>query len=298
MPEPVLLTTNFPDLKLFKKGKVRDVYDFGDRLLLVATDRISAFDVVLPNGIPYKGKVLTQLSAFWFEFTQSLIPNHLMATEVVQFPAETRKYQEIVSGRTMLVKKSQLIEIECVVRGYLAGSGWKEYQSTGAVCGVQLPKGLVESSKLPEPIFTPATKASSGHDINISEKEMVNIIGQDIGKQLKEKSLAIYQAAATYAESRGFVISDTKFEFGIMDNQIILIDEILTPDSSRFWPKDDYQPGRAQRSFDKQFVRDYLETLDWDKTPPGPNLPEEVVNKTSKKYLEAYQRLVGIELKK
>jgi phosphoribosylaminoimidazole-succinocarboxamide synthase len=298
MPAAVILTTDLPELKLFKRGKVRDVYDLGENLLLVATDRISAFDVVLPNGIPYKGKVLTQLSSFWFNFTKSIIPNHLITTERGGFPPETKKYLDILDGRTMLVKKSNLVEIECVVRGYLAGSGWKEYQLSGAVCGIQLPKGFVESSRLPEPIFTPTTKASSGHDINISEKEMINLVGQDIGRQLKEKSIAIYQTATKYAESRGIIISDTKFEFGLLDNQLILIDEILTPDSSRFWPKDDYQPGRVQKSFDKQFVRNYLETLDWDKTPPGPTLPDDVVTKTSEKYLEAYQRLVGNKLKK
>lgn len=292
----VLLSTKFPDLKLFKKGKVRDVYDLGDTLLLVATDRISAFDVVLPNGIPDKGKILTNLSVFWFEFTRPIIPNHLITSEVAQFPAEVKRYREILTGRTMLVKKSKLVEIECVVRGYLAGSGWREYKSTGKICGMQLPKELVESSKLSVPIFTPATKASSGHDINISESEMINRVGKNVGDILKEKSLAIYQAASQYAEQQGIIISDTKFEFGILDNEVILIDEILTPDSSRFWPKDDYHPGRPQKSFDKQFVRDYLETLDWDKTSPGPTLPNEVVQKTSEKYREAYQRLVGKRL--
>ncbi|MCX7919195.1 MAG: phosphoribosylaminoimidazolesuccinocarboxamide synthase [bacterium] len=289
----VIVTTNLPDLKLFKRGKVRDVYEFGNQLLIVATDRISAFDVVLPNGIPYKGKVLTQLSLFWFEFTKHIVPNHLITAEINEFPSETEQYRDILMGRSMLVKKSKVVEIECVVRGYLAGSAWKEYQATGTICGIKLPQGLRESSKLPEPIFTPATKASSGHDINISEKEMINIVGYDIGMQLKEKSIAIYTEALSYAESRGIIISDTKFEFGFVDDKLILIDEILTPDSSRFWPKDDYQPGRPQKSFDKQFVRDYLETLDWDKTAPGPPLPDDVVNKTSEKYLEAYQRLVG-----
>lgn len=292
----VLLTIDIPELTLFKKGKVRDIYDLGDKLLLIATDRISAFDVVLPNGIPDKGKVLTQLSAFWFEYTKAIIPNHLIATDVTDFPEVTKKYQQLLTERAMLVKKSRGVEIECVVRGYLAGSGWKEYQKSGTVCGIQLPKGLVESSKLPEPIFTPSTKASTGHDINISEPEMINIVGQDLGKMLKEKSLAIYATAAKFAESRGIIISDTKFEFGILDNQLILIDEVLTPDSSRFWQQDEYSPGQSQKSFDKQFVRDYLETLDWDKTPPGPVLPEEVVNKTSEKYREAYQRLVGKKL--
>lgn len=298
MLEPVLLTTNFPNLKLYKKGKVRDVYDLGESILFIATDRISAFDVVLPNGIPYKGKVLTQLSSFWFQYTKSIIPNHLITSEVTEFPSETKKYQQVLTGRTILVKKSHLIEIECVVRGYLAGSAWKEYKTSGTVCGLKLSKGLVESSKLPEPIFTPSTKASSGHDINISEQEMMNIVGRYVGQQLKDKSLALYQSAANYAESCGIIISDTKFEFGILNGELILIDEILTPDSSRFWPKDGYQPGQPQKSFDKQFVRDYLESLDWDKIPPGPTLPDEVVKKTSEKYLEAYQRFVGKELKK
>jgi phosphoribosylaminoimidazole-succinocarboxamide synthase len=293
----VLLTIDIPALPFFRKGKVRDIYDLGDKLLLIATDRISAFDVVLPNGIPDKGKVLTQLSAFWFEYTNSIIPNHLISTKVTDFPEATKKYQQMLNGRTMLVKKSRGVEIECVVRGYLAGSGWKEYQKSGTVCGIQLPKGLVESSKLPEPIFTPSTKASSGHDINISEQEMINIIGRDLGKMLKEKSLAIYQTAAKYAESHGIIISDTKFEFGILDDELILIDEVLTPDSSRFWQQDEYLPGQSQKSFDKQFVRDYLETLDWNKTPPGPILPEEVISKTREKYREAYFRLVGKQLR-
>ncbi|MFB3897425.1 MAG: phosphoribosylaminoimidazolesuccinocarboxamide synthase [bacterium] len=292
----VLLTLDIPELILFRKGKVRDIYDLGDTLLFIATDRISAFDVVLPNGIPDKGKVLTQLSVFWFEYTKSIIPNHLISIDITDSPKVPKKYQQLLDGRTMLVKKSRGVAIECVVRGYLAGSGWKEYQKSGTVCGIQLPKGLVESSKLPEPIFTPSTKASTGHDINISEQEMINIVGQDLGKMLKEKSLAIYTTAAKYAESRGIIISDTKFEFGLLNNELILIDEVLTPDSSRFWQQDEYSPGRSQKSFDKQFVRDYLETLDWDKTPPGPVLPEEVVNKTSQKYREAYQRLVGKKL--
>jgi phosphoribosylaminoimidazole-succinocarboxamide synthase len=292
----ILLSIDIPELKLFRKGKVRDIYDFGDSLLLIATDRISAFDVVLPNGIPDKGKVLTQLSVFWFEYTKSIIPNHLISVAVSDFPAITEKYQQRLAGRTMLVKKSQGVEIECVVRGYLAGSGWKEYQNSGTICGIQLPKGLIESSKLPEPIFTPSTKASSGHDINISEQEMFRIVGKDLGIMLKEKSLAIYQTAARYAESRGIIISDTKFEFGILNDELILIDEILTPDSSRFWQKDEYLPGQSQKSFDKQFVRDYLETLDWNKTPPGPTLPDDVVSKTSEKYREAYYRLVGKNL--
>lgn len=295
MPMNVLLSTEFPKLQLFKKGKVRDIYEFGGNLLIVATDRISAFDVVMPNGIPDKGKVLTQLSIFWFEFTKDIIKNHLISGEADEFPDEVREYKDILSGRSMLVEKSKPLPVECVVRGYLAGSGWKEYCQKGTVCGIELPRGLRESEKLPEPIFTPATKAEAGHDINLTEQQAGEIVGRQIFEKLKAKSLALYQKAARYAESKGIIIADTKFEFGKNGDEIILIDEVLTPDSSRFWPQDEYRAGSPQKSFDKQFARDYLEGLDWDKTPPAPVLPDEIVQKTREKYLEAFRRLVGKE---
>lgn len=296
MEEQVLLNIDLPGIKLFKKGKVRNVFDLGDKLLLVASDRISAFDSVMPNGIPDKGKILTQLSAFWFDFTKSIIDNHLISANVADFPAEIKIHEDIkkaIDKRTMLTKKTDSIDIECVARGYLSGSAWKEYQESGSVCGIKLPAGLKESDKLPEPIFTPATKAASGHDINISEKEMIDIIGAEVGNFLKEKTLTVYNTARDYADTKGIIIADTKFEFGKVDNKIILIDEILTPDSSRFWPKDTYKPGGAQPSFDKQFVRDYLISIKWNKEPPAPRLSEEVVLKTREKYLEAYKMLTG-----
>jgi phosphoribosylaminoimidazole-succinocarboxamide synthase len=296
--DQVLLDINLPGIKLYKKGKVRNVFDLGDKLLLVASDRISAFDSVMPNGIPDKGKILTQISAFWFDFTKSIIENHMLSADVYKFPSEIKINEEVkkvLDKRSMLVKKTEMIEIECVARGYLSGSGWKEYEETGSVCGIRLPSGLKESDKLPEPIFTPATKAASGHDINISEKEMKDRVGPEVGNILKEKTLAVYHAARDYADSKGIIIADTKFEFGRLDNKVILIDEILTPDSSRFWPKDTYKPGGPQFSFDKQFVRDYLISIKWNREPPAPRLSEEVVIKTREKYLEAFRRLTGKE---
>lgn len=289
----VLLTTKLPDIKMLKAGKVRDIYDLGDKLLIVATDRISAFDVILPDGIPGKGKVLTGLSVFWFGLTCEIISNHLITAEAALFPERLQKYSSILNGRAMLVQRADVIPIECVVRGYLAGSGWKEYQEKGSVCGVKLPSGLRKGARIAEPIFTPATKATEAHDINISEKEAGELIGHKLIQELKAKSLEIYSMASHYALARGIIIADTKLEFGLIDNKTILIDELLTPDSSRFWPNDEYEPGRSQPSFDKQFVRDYLETVNWDKASPPPHLPPEIIAKTSEKYYEAYQRLTS-----
>ena len=272
---------------------MRDVYAIEDKLLIVTTDRISAFDVVLPNPIPYKGAVLTAFSVFWFDFLKDVVDNHLITTYVDEFPEPLSRNQDQLQGRSMLVVRTEVFPIECVARGYLAGSGWKEYQKTGEVCGVKLPAGMKESDKLPEPIFTPATKEETGHDENISEREMARRIGDDATRRLKELTLTLYSRAADYADSRGIIIADTKFEFGVNDGQVILIDEALTPDSSRFWPKETYEPGRGQPSFDKQYLRDYLETIDWNKQPPGPILPETVVERTSEKYLEAYRLLTG-----
>ena len=273
---------------------MRDIYDLGDRLLIVATDRISAFDVVMPNPIPDKGKVLTQLSKFWFELTKEIVPNHVISTEVEDFPKECKPYQEILRGRSMLVVKTEPLSVECVVRGYLSGSGWEEYKKKGEVCGIPLSKGLLESSKLEEPIFTPATKAEMGlHDENITFEKVEKIVGKELAKRLKSLSLAIYKKARDFAEQRGILIADTKMEFGMKDGKLLLIDELLTPDSSRFWPKDGYRPGGSQKSFDKQFLRDYLLSLKWDKSPPAPELPEEIIRKTREKYLEAYERLGG-----
>ncbi|MCM8778611.1 MAG: phosphoribosylaminoimidazolesuccinocarboxamide synthase [Candidatus Omnitrophica bacterium] len=290
--EDVLKETDFPGLKLFKRGKVRDVYEFGDKLLIVSTDRISCFDVILPTCIPYKGKVLNQISRFWFDFTREIVPNHFITAEVERYPSEAQRYKEIINGRSMLVKKTKPIPIECVVRGYLSGSAWKEYQKTESISGIRLPKGLREAEKLPFPIFTPATKEEIGHDINITQEFVEKKLGKEITQEIKEISLKIYAKASLYAEAKGIIIADTKFEFGMDGDKIILIDEVLTPDSSRFWPKDGYQPGKPQPSFDKQFVRDYLESLDWDKTPPAPELPEEIVKKTAEKYLQALKMLV------
>jgi len=295
MAEKVVLQTEFKDLKLFRRGKVRDVYDLGDKLLIVSTDRISCFDVVLPNGIPYKGKVLTGLSCFWFDFLKSVLPNHFVTADVDQYPAEVKKYKEELLGRSMLVKKSKALPIECIVRGYLSGSGWKEYQKSRSICGINLPSGLKESSKLPEIIFTPSTKAEEGHDINVRADFVEKQLGKEITDQIQDLSIAIYKKAADYGLEKGIIIADTKFEFGIYDNKVILIDEVLTPDSSRFWPRKEYEPGRPQSSFDKQFVRDYLEGLDWDKTPPAPGLPEDIISKTTRKYLEAFDILTGKE---
>jgi phosphoribosylaminoimidazole-succinocarboxamide synthase len=290
----VISTTDFKALTLKGRGKVRDIYDLGDRLLIVATDRISAFDVVMPNPIPDKGKILTQLSKFWFDLTKEIIPNHIVSTEVEDYPKDCKSYREMLRDRSMLVVKTDVLPIECVVRGYLSGSGWEEYRKTGVVCQIPLPKGLLESSKLEEPIFTPATKAEMGlHDENITFEKVEKIVGKDRAKQLRSLSLAIYKKARDFAEGRGIIIADTKMEFGIKGKHLYLIDELLTPDSSRFWPKEGYRPGGPQKSFDKQFLRDYLLSLKWDKNPPAPQLPEEIVEKTREKYLEAYERLVG-----
>lgn len=288
-----MIEAELPGIQLFKRGKVRDVFDLGDKLLIVATDRISCFDSVLPTPIPDKGKILNMLSLFWFDYTKKIIDNHVITADVKKYPKELRKYSDILDKRSVLAKKAKLIEIECVVRGYLSGSGWAEYKEKGTVSGIKLPSGLKESSKLPEPIFTPSTKASSGHDTNINEAEMRKIVGDKIGDVLKTKTLEVYKAACEHAESKGIIIADTKFEFGELDGKIILIDEILTPDSSRFWPKDSYKEGGSQLSYDKQFARDYLLSINWDKNPPAPPLSEEVIQKTREKYLEAYKKLVG-----
>jgi phosphoribosylaminoimidazole-succinocarboxamide synthase len=294
-----------PELKFLRSGKARDIYEVDDdRLLIVATDRISAFDCVLPNAIPHKGRALTQLSRFWFDRFSALVPNHMIAADLNEFPAEllsslSDESKAMLAGRSMLVRRAEVIPFECVVRGYLAGSGWKDYRRTGAVCGHSLPEGLVESAELPRPIFTPATKAEEGHDINVSIEEMSRSLGCDLTGRLEEISLKIYAEAARYAETRGVIICDTKFEFGLIKGQStlpILVDEALTPDSSRFWPRDSYAPGKPQPSFDKQFVRDYLETLDWDKRPPAPPLPTEITRITSEKYLEAFRLLTGHDL--
>lgn len=293
MAEKVLITTDFKDLKLFRRGKVRDVYDLGENLLIISSDRISCFDVVLPCGIPHKGEILTAISNFWFDFTKDIIPNHFITSDLDKYPQELKKHKEYLSKRSMLTIKSNPLPVECIVRGYLSGSGWKEYEKQGSVCGIKLPVGLKESGKLPEVIFTPSTKADVGHDQNVSQKHIEGIIGKENSERIAEVSIAIYKKASEYALSRGIIIADTKFEFGIYNNEIILIDEVLTPDSSRFWPLGQYTPGRPQVSFDKQFVRDYLETLDWGKTPPAPMLTEEVILKTRDKYLEAYKMLIG-----
>jgi phosphoribosylaminoimidazole-succinocarboxamide synthase len=293
--EPIL-QLDLPGVKKLRSGKVRDIFDLGDALLLVASDRISAFDVIMPNGIPRKGEVLTQISHFWFEKFAALVPNHLFARANDPLPKNLRPFAAQLARRSMIVKKAKPLAIECIVRGYLSGSGWKEYKQSHTVCGIKLPAGLTESAELPEPIFTPSTKAEAGHDENISFEQAQKIIGNDLATQARDLSLKIYGAGRDYARQRGIIIADTKFEFGLSDGGLILIDEVMTPDSSRFWPADQYQPGRGQPSFDKQFVRDYLETLDWNKTPPGPVLPPAVVTKTSAKYLEAYERLTGKKL--
>ena len=295
MNEP-LLQLDLPGIKKVKSGKVREVFDLGDSLLFVATDRISAFDCIMPNGIPRKGEVLTQISYFWFDRFAPFQPNHLLSRADDPLPAVLQPFSQQVARRSMIVKKCEPLAIECVVRGYLAGSGWKEYRQSNTVCGIKLPSGLLESSELPEPVFTPATKAETGHDLNISFAEAAKIVGADIAEQARAASLKIYTTARDYARQRGIIIADTKFEFGICDGKLILIDEVLTPDSSRFWPLDQYQAGRGQPSFDKQFVRDYLETLDWDKTPPAPALPPEVIVKTQAKYVDAFERLTGRKL--
>ncbi len=291
-----LLKLDLPGIRKLKSGKVREIFDLGDAFLLVASDRISAFDVIMPNGIPRKGEVLTQISHFWFDRFSSLVPNHLLAHAGDPLPDALQPFAEPLAGRCMIVKKAKPLAIECIVRGYLSGSGWKEYQKARTVCGIPLPSGLTESAELPEPIFTPSTKADAGHDENISFEQATEIVGGDLAAQARDLSLKIYTAGRDYARQRGIIIADTKFEFGLVDGKLILIDEVLTPDSSRFWPADQYAPGRGQPSFDKQFVRDYLETLDWNKQPPGPKLPDEVVSRTSEKYLEAYERLTGRKL--
>ena len=288
-----ITTTDLKGFKLFRRGKVRDVYDLGDKLLIISSDRISCFDLVLPTPIPYKGIVLNQISQFWFSFTKDIIENHLLSADVQNYPEPLKEYTDILKDRSMLVKKSRPLAIECIVRGYLSGSGWKEYQRKGSVCGQKLPEGLQESEKLPQPIFTPSTKADVGHDLNIDDQAAIKITGRDVYEQAKSRSLAIYQKASEYALKRGIIIADTKFEFGLFQDKLILIDEVLTPDSSRFWPVDSYAKGRGQASFDKQFVRDYLEGLGWDKNPPAPDLPPDIVQKTSEKYLEAYAMLTG-----
>jgi phosphoribosylaminoimidazole-succinocarboxamide synthase len=300
--EEVILETDIKEFPLFSKGKVRDVYDLQDKLLIVATDRISAFDVVLPTGIPGKGKILTQMSLFWFDLVKDVIENHLITSEVDQYPENLKKYRNVLEGRSMLVKKAKRINVECVVRGYVSGSLWKEYKEkrlyegksrTVKLLGIELPTHLKESARLPYPLFTPTTKAEEGHDENLLFEDVIEMMGEDLALTLRGKSIQIYKKAADYAEKRGMIIADTKFEFGMIDKQVILIDEIFSPDSSRFWDKKTYKPGRPQEAFDKQYVRDYLEMINWDKKPPAPELPEEVVLKTKEKYQQAYQRLVG-----
>jgi len=300
--EQVITETNFPTLKLVKRGKVRDMYEVATHLLIVATDRLSAFDVVMPQGIPFKGKVLTQISKYWFDLTKDIIPNHVVSTDVDEYPEECQPYRDVLAGRSMLVRKAKPLPIECIVRGYLSGSGWVEYQQSGTVCSIELPLGLVESSKLPQPIFTPSTKAEIGvHDENISFDEVVKLLGKDLSERVRDITLAIYTRARDVAEEKGIIIADTKMEFGITEENrgnesLILIDELLTPDSSRFWPKGKYQPGRSQESFDKQYVRDYLISINFNRKPPAPNLPPDVIQTTSAKYLEALERLAGVRL--
>jgi phosphoribosylaminoimidazole-succinocarboxamide synthase len=295
--DPVVLQTDFPDLKLHASGKVRDVYTIDDeRLLFVATDRISAFDYVLATGIPHKGRVLTQISLFWFDFLSDIVPNHLITADVEQYPQALQKYADVLRGRSMIVQRAEMFPVECVVRGYISGSAWKEYKATGKVCGIELPAGLKESEAFPEPIFTPATKEVSGHDENISFARMCEILGAETSSHLRDLTLRIYKKAAAYARQRGIIIADTKFEFGRTAQGITLADEVLTPDSSRFWPADKYAAGRGQESFDKQYVRDYLEEVRWNKQPPAPALPDEVARRTSEKYLDAYFQITGRKL--
>jgi phosphoribosylaminoimidazole-succinocarboxamide synthase len=295
--DSVLLKTDFPDLKLHASGKVRDVYEVGDKqLLFVASDRISAFDYVLATGIPYKGSVLNQLSLFWFDFLADIVPNHLITANVDEYPAEIRKYKDQLRGRSMLVRRAEMFPVECVVRGYISGSAWKEYKASGKVSGISLPSGLKESDAFPEPIFTPSTKATTGHDENISFDQMCEIVGVENASHLRDLTLRVYKKAAAYARQRGIIIADTKFEFGHTEHGITLADEVLTPDSSRFWPADKYQPGRAQDSYDKQYVRDYLEQIHWNKQPPAPALPPDVARRTSETYQEAYYQLTGHKL--
>ena len=294
MKHSVVLKTECSELKLVNRGKVRDIYDMGDSLLMISTDRLSAFDVVMNEGIPEKGRVLTRMTEFWLKQLSDIVPNHLITSDVSQYPQVCRQYADMLEGRSMLVKKAEPLMAECIVRGYISGSGWIDYQKNGSVCGIALRPGLLESDVLPRPLFTPSTKAELGaHDENISYERMCEVVGADVGTQIRDLTIAIYTRARDIAEARGIIIADTKLEFGMCDGRIILIDEVLTPDSSRFWPRDDYAPGRGQKSFDKQFVRDYLNTLDWGKKPPAPPLPADIIASTSAKYIEAYERLTG-----
>ncbi len=290
--DEVLLETKLP-LPLVARGKVRDIYDLDDSLLFIASDRISAFDCILGSGIPCKGRILTQMSLFWFDFLQDVVPSHLLTANVAEYPRKLSRYRKKLDGRSMLVKKAQMIQVECVARGYLAGSGWKEYREKGSVCGIPLPPGMRDGDQLPEPIFTPATKAQTGHDMNVSFQYVAKLLGVDLAGQLRDLTLDLYGRAAKYALQRGIIVADTKFEFGFVNERLVLADEVLTPDSSRYWPADTYRPGGPQYSFDKQYVRDYLETLNWNKRPPAPSLPREVIDKTSEKYAEAFTRLTG-----
>ncbi|MFC1592828.1 phosphoribosylaminoimidazolesuccinocarboxamide synthase [Candidatus Omnitrophota bacterium] len=296
MANQPLQTTDFTDIKLFRRGKVRDVYDLGDELLIVSTDRISCFDVILPSGILHKGEILTAISCFWFDFIKDLVPNHFITSDVSAYPEKLEKYKPALAKRSMLVRKTRPFAVECIVRGYLSGSGWKEYKQHQSICGIKLPPGLLESSKLPEVIFTPSTKATAGHDINVTQGVIEEEIGKEVADKLKTLSINIYKKASSYALEKGIILADTKFEFGIYNNEIMLIDEVLTPDSSRFWPKDQYKPGQSQPSFDKQFVRDYLEGLGWNKTPPAPVLPQDITSKTTQKYLQVLNMLTGRQL--
>lgn len=297
MQPEIILQTNFPKLKLYTKGKVRDIYEIGDYLLLVSTDRLSAFDVIMNQGIPYKGMVLTKISEFWFNFTKDIIPNHFITTDVDKYPAECREYSDILRNRSMLIKKAKVIPIECIVRGYITGSGWKDYKRTGEISGIKLPAGLQESEKFPEPIITPSTKAEIGeHDENISAEQALHIVDKETFKAVKNATINIYKKASEYALTKGIIIADTKFEFGKINGQIILVDEVLTPDSSRFWPLDKYEKGRSQESYDKQFVRDYLMSINFNMQPPPPPLPDEIIRKTSEKYLDIYKKLTGQSL--
>jgi phosphoribosylaminoimidazole-succinocarboxamide synthase len=292
--EQAVIETNFKGINLIKRGKVRDVYDLGNELLMVATDRISAFDVVMPDPIPEKGKILTRISLYWFDIMKTLLPNHVISGDVEDYPESCRPHMDVLRGRSMLVKKTEPLPIECIVRGYISGSGWNDYQASGEVCGIKLPAGLKESAKLPEPVFTPSTKAETGvHDINIDFNEAVKMIGKRLADKVRELSIAIYKKGAALAHKKGIIIADTKFEFGILEDELMLIDEILTPDSSRFWPLEFYQPGGPQKSFDKQYLRDYLLSIKWNKKPPAPCLPQDVISNTYNKYQEAFQQLTG-----
>jgi len=291
--EQALMQTIIPEAKLLARGKVRDVYDLDDKLLIVATDRISAFDCVMPNGIPGKGKILTEMSLFWFDYVSDVVPNHLISADVDDYPEELKKYRDQLEGRSMLVHKADRLDVECIVRGYISGGGWREYGKLGSICGIKLPEGLKESEKLPENIFTPSTKAEEGHDENVSFEVVTEMVGREQAEELRDLTIGVYEKARAYAAAKGIIIADTKFEFGKVNGKTILIDEILSPDSSRFWPLSEYSPGASQPSFDKEFVREYLATLDWDRTPPAPALPDEIVKKTLDKYMEARNLLLG-----